>query len=220
MEYTVDIARVLQKLIKRIWLIIAVTAIFAAAGLLYTAKSSPNLYMADVSLYSIAYGSYRSSLEGFAAMTDYAEIIRSKKVADRVVNNLAEYNLNARQVQSMVSTSYRNDSAIFYIRTVSEDPALAISVANSVADAFILEVRYVTGADSVKILDKAEQVSVYYDGRNDQLKTRLIFAAAGFILICAAISLSEIFSRKISQINDATLNGEIKLLGVIPKHRI
>jgi capsular polysaccharide biosynthesis protein len=220
MDNTMDIARIFRKLIKRIWLIIAVTVIFTIAGIFYTANPSPNLYMANVSLYSIAYGSYRSSMEGFSAMMDYAEIISSKKVADRVVNDLAEYNLSAMLVQSMVSTSYRNDSAIFHIRTVSEDPVLAINVANSVADAFILEVRYVTGADSVKILDKAEQVSVYYDGRVDQLKTRFIFMAVGFIFICGVISLAEIFSKKINLVDDATLKGEIKLLGVIPKHRI
>jgi capsular polysaccharide biosynthesis protein len=115
---------------------------------------------------------------------------------------------------------YTEESAIFYITAYSTVPELAVSVANAVAEAFVLEVRNVTGEDSVKILDKAETVFLSFDARSEQTKTRLTFAAGGFIAICAVIAMTELFGTKVKEVDDATLNGDIKLLGVIPNHSI
>lgn len=220
MENTIDFVRILRRLIQKIWLIILVTVVSGLLGIVYTIGDTPNIYNAQVSLYSVASGSYTASIQGSYAMRDYAEIVRSKKVAERVVNVLTDYDLNALTIQSMVSTSYDENSAIFYIFANSQDPKLANAVANAAADAFVIEVSNITGADRVKILDAADNVSISYDGVREQQKTRLIFVAAGFILICLILSLLEIFSSKIKSVNDSTLNGQIKLLGVIPKHNI
>jgi len=215
-----DFVKILQTLIRRIWLVIVVTVLFGLAGLVYTRGSVPNVYSAEASIYSVASGSYAASVQSTYIMKDYAEIVGSKKVADRVVNALPEYNLDAKLVQTMVRTGFSEDSAIFYVYAYSNDPALVISVANSAAEAFVLEVSNITGADNVKILDEADTVIVSYDGQREQLKTRLLFLAVGFLLICGIITLTAIFSTRVTKVDDCTLNGEIKLLGVIPKHSI
>ncbi|NLT15428.1 MAG: hypothetical protein GXY05_13925 [Clostridiales bacterium] len=220
MERTMDFVKILQTLIRRIWLVIVVTVLFGLAGLVYTRGSVPNVYSAEASIYSVASGSYAASVQSTYIMKDYAEIVGSKKVADRVVNALPEYNLDAKLVQTMVRTGFSEDSAIFYVYAYSNDPALVISVANSAAEAFVLEVSNITGADNVKILDEADTVIVSYDGQREQLKTRLLFLAVGFLLICGIITLTAIFSTRVTKVDDCTLNGEIKLLGVIPKHSI
>lgn len=215
-----DFVKILQTLIRRIWLVIVVTVLFGLAGLVYTRGSVPNVYSAEASIYSVASGSYAASVQSTYIMKDYAEIVGSKKVADRVVNALPEYNLDAKLVQTMVRTGFSEDSAIFYVYAYSNDPALVISVANSAAEAFVLEVSNITGADNVKILDEADTVIVSYDGQREQLKTRLLFLAVGFLLTCGIITLTAIFSTRVTKVDDCTLNGEIKLLGVIPKHSI
>lgn len=220
MENTIDLLRIVKKLIKRIWLIIIVTGVSGLIGVIYTFGETTNIYGAEVSIYSVAAGSYSASIQGFNAMTDYAEIVGSKKVADRVVNALPEYRLDAQKVQSMVKTSYGDNSAIFHVYAYSSNPQLATSVANAAAEAFVLEVGNITGVDNVKILDEAMNVFISYDGQKEQLKTRLIFTGAGLVLICVLLSLTEIFSTRVTKVTDCTLNGEIKLLGVIPKHNI
>lgn len=220
MENSFDFIRIFRQLVKRIWLIVLVTAVFGIFGIIYTFGNATNVYSAEASLYSVATGSYQASLQGFYAMTDYAEIARSKKVADRVVNALSEYNLDAQMVQSMVNTIYDENSAIFRINAFSNDPQLAMAVTNAVAEAFVQEVSNITGSDSVKILDSASTVSISYNGKTEQLKTRLIFTVGGFLAICVMIGLAEMFSTKVKEVNDCTLNGEIRILGVIPKHSI
>ncbi len=220
MENAVDFGRIFKKLVKRLWLVILVALIAGFIGILYTLRDTPNVYAADVSLYSVASGSYTASIQGFDAMKDYAEIVRSRKVADRVVNALPEYQLDANMIQSMVKTSYNENSAIFHIYVYANNPELAAPVANAVAEAFVLEVSNITGADSVKILDEADSVFVSYSGERDRLKTRLVFTVTGFLLICVIISVIEILSTKVTAVEDCTLKGEIKLLGVIPKHSI
>jgi capsular polysaccharide biosynthesis protein len=220
LEYTIDFIRILRRLLKKSWLIILVTVLAGMLGIVMTLGGTPNIYGAKVSLYSVASGSYTASIQGFDAMKDYAEIVGSKKVADRVINALPDSNLDAQMIQSMVRTSYGENSAIFYVYASSTDPQLAAAVANAVAEAFVLEVSNITGKDSVKILDEADDVFISYNGKSDQLKKRLIYAAVGFFLVCGSISLAEIFSTKVKEVNDCTLNGEIKLFGVIPKHDI
>jgi capsular polysaccharide biosynthesis protein len=220
LERTVDFAKIIHAVIKRIWLIALVTVLIGLAGVIYTWEDIPNEYGAETSIYSVASGSYAASMQSTSIMKDYAEIIGSKKVADRVVTALPDYNLDAKRVQTMVKTSFSEDSAIFYVYAYSNDPALVISVANSAAEAFVLEVSNITGADNVKILDEADSIFVSYDGQKEQLKTRIIFAAAGFALSCGILVLAAIFGTRVTKVEDCTLNGEIKLLGVIPKHSI
>lgn len=220
MERTIDFVKILQILIKRVWLVVVVTVLFGLAGLAYTRGDVPNVYSARASIYSVASGSYAASVQSTYIMKDYAEIVGSKKVADRVVNALPQHNLDVKLVQSMVRTSFSEDSAIFYVYAYSNDPALVIPVANSAAEAFVLEVGNITGADNVKILDEADTVIVSYNGQREQLKTRLVFLAVGFLLICGIIALTAVFSTKVTKVDDCTLNGEIRLLGVIPKHSI
>lgn len=220
LERTIDLGRVIRRMIKKAWLIAVVTVVVAVIGCIYTMRPSPDVYGSRVSLYSVAYGSYRASIEGFNAMKDYAEIVGSKKVAERVIGLLPQYALDAGTIQSMVRTSYTEESAIFYITAYSTVPELAVSVANAVAEAFVLEVRNVTGEDSVKILDKAETVILSFNAKSEQTRTRLTFAAGGFIAICAVLAVTELFGTKVKEVDDATLNGDIKLLGVIPDHSI
>lgn len=220
METTIDFLRILQKLIKKAWLILLITLVSVLAGIIYTLGDAPNVYGAEVSIYSVAAGSYSASIQGFNAMTDYAEIVESKKVADRVVNALPDYNLDSQMIQSMLRTSYGDNSAIFRVYAYSSNPELVTLVANAAAEAFVSEVSNITGVDNVKILDEAIDVFVSYNGQREKLKTRLVFTVVGFVIICAIIGISEIFSTKVTRVTDSTLNGEIKLLGVIPKHNI
>lgn len=220
MENTFDFVKILRQLVKRIWLIILVTVIAGLISIVYTNGNASNIYSAQVSLYSVASGSYSASIQGFYVMKDYAEIARSKKVATRVANALPDYNLSTEMIQSMVITSYDENSAVFRISTHSNDPQLVTAVANAVAETFVQEVSNITGADNVKILDEASNAFVSYNGKAEQSKTRLVFAAGGFLLICVIIGLIEVFGTKVKEVNDCTLNGEIKLLGVIPKHNI
>jgi capsular polysaccharide biosynthesis protein len=220
LDQVIDFSRIFRKLLKKLWLIVTVTVVFAAVGVVMTLHNERDIYGAQVSLYSVSNGANTASTSGINTMKDYAEIVSSKMVADQVVNSLPEYNLNARNVQAMVSTAYKDGSAIFYIMVRAEDPKLAADVANAASNVFVMVVNNITKQYSVKILDAADSANTYYDAEIGQLKTRLIYAAAGLLLACVIISFIEIFSTRVSEVNDSTLNGQIKLLGVIPKHNI
>lgn len=217
MGQTVSFSRIFRKLVKYLWLIVIVTILTALIGFFMTRQVGSNIYKAEVTLYSTTYvGSAANAM----IMNDYAEIIRSKMVADLVVNSLGDLKLNARQLRSMVNTYYKDNSAIFSIDVSSNDPGTAIVVANAFADVFISQVNLITGQNSVKILDAADTVGVSYNAKSEQMNTRLIYAAIGFLLTCIIIGLTEILNTRVSEIGDSTLNDEIKLLGVIPRHDI
>ena len=181
-----------------------------------TTETGSDIYGARVSLYNVAFG----TSSGANAMKDYAQIVRSRMVADMVVSAVTNYELDARIVQSMLTTSFQESAAIFYITANADDPKLAMEVANAAANAFISQVSIITGQNNVKLLDPADSFNLAYNAQNEMKKTRLIYTGAGFALICIVISLLEIFSTKVSEVGDATLDGEIKLLGVIPRHDI
>lgn len=219
-ESTIDVARIVRRLLLHWKLIIAFTIVATVIGIVVTIPNKPNEYLATASAYSIAAGSYTDSIQGSKAMKDYAEIITSNKVAERVATALTKYRLTTTMIQKMITTSSSENSTIFHIVATAEDPQLAVDVVNAVTDAFLLEVRNITGQDSVQILDHAANVTLSYNANMQKLKTRLIFGAAGFVLICAVLIVGELFSTNIKEVEDGTLDGEITLFGVIPKHDI
>lgn len=219
MKQTVDFIRIFRRLWKSKLIIIGVTLVITTLGILTTRGIEANQYSARVSLYSVSTDSWTSN-SGVNKLKDYSEIVKSKMVADQVVNTLTDAKLKSFEIQAMVKTTFVENSAIFYITAVTDNPKTAAQIANAVANAFVTDVGIITGQNNVKILDAADTVSISYNASLEKLKTRMIYLMVGFVSVCTVIIISEIFSIKVSEVNDSTLNGQIKLLGVIPKHDI
>lgn len=202
---------------KKRMIVVAITLLFFAAGMIYTmTKSYQTVYVADASIYSATTGSYQQSLTGISAMMDYVDIVTSNKVCERAIALMGDSDITVELLQRMVIARFSEDSYILHVYAYSADSELAIKVANYLAEAFVIEMRSITGSEAVQLLDAASQVSVSQSALKQKLKVYLVVVGAGFLLTCMWIFFQELFSGRIQSINQCMYDEDDRVLGVLP----
>ena len=107
-------------------------------------------------------------------------------------------------------------SSIMEVYAYSTNPDQAVNVANAVAQAFVIEVKSITGSEDIQVLDSAQSAKIFVDESAQQMKIILIFTVLGFLLICFIIVMITIFSSKVMSLEECQLDGSLELIGVIP----
>lgn len=219
-EIEINFGRIVKVMIRKVWLIVLVAAaVFAGSMFLLGQSDHSKLYSANATVYSVANGSYRQALEGTYAMKDYAEIIRTQKICERAALLLGDESIDSNQIMNSIGPDFSEDSAILTIYAYDEEPKKAMEIANAVANAFVIEMRTITGSDDIQLLDEAYTYKLYSD-RADSIKAkRMILVVVAVFLVCAYIALNEIFTSRLKTVCECTMNGELELLGVIPVYK-
>lgn len=219
----IDVKKCLSALKKSIKLVILVTLIFTLIGIFaaFFLIRQKNQYKATSTVYSIVYGSFDASTDSLRAMMQYSDIVKSYEVAERAELILGASNVNKEDIYNMISANYNQANGTYsskiYINAVSYDKNISVSVANAVADAFVLEIANLTGHDDIQILDRATSATVYYNANSARIKTIIGITILGALIICIYISLKETLSTKVYMPKDATLYGTLDIIGVIPE---
>jgi capsular polysaccharide biosynthesis protein len=199
-------------------MVIMVTGILVfLIGMLLTLNTQIyNLYSASATVYSAFYGSYEQSVDGATAMISYADLVTSKKVCDRAAAIIGNSQITSEMIQEMINVSYTNSSVIMSISAYSSEPTKAVEVVNAVAEAFVFEIRTITGSDAIQLLDTANDYGMYQNGLRDLWLKRLLAAAAGFMLATGYFFIKELTSTKLRSIEQCLINENDNLLGLIP----
>lgn len=198
------------------WTIMMVTLLVGCIGILFTIRGNvQNQYGAQATVYSALYNSYQDSVDGTTAMTNYSSIVSSAKVCERAASLLGDTNVDAQTIQGMITANYDDKAVILSIFAYSEDPELAVQVANSVAQAFVIEMRGIVGSGSVQILDQASTPFVSKSGNNKLWQIRMLFFMVGFGCICAWFFLSTLLSDTIHSVSQC-IPDEEKMVFLIP----
>jgi len=219
MEVQINFRKILDALISKFYIVLITAAVFFVGGVLTTDSNAPDTYSATTTIYSASYVSYRDSLEARNAVLFYADVLRSRKVAERAASFIPQ-DMTPEQILSMVSSSSTGNSAVFSVTAVSRDPETAVAVANAIASAFVQEVVNVTATDWVKVLDQAYRAQLYSSGAQSAMMRRGEAAIAGAGLAILIIACFAAFDKRAAFPHEVTLNGEIELIGSIPKKGI
>ena len=212
-EIKIDVVRCTKALFRKWYMILGCSLICGLLGYLVTMNASPQYYAA-ASVYSASYGDYQQTLQGSNVLTSYAEIVHSKKVADRAATML-NHELSAEQIMNMVSSSYDKDSVLLNIEARATSPQMAVKVANAIADSFVFEVRNIVGGDYIQVLDAAENANI--EGISLKVKASVLAFLGMGVLLSGLIAMKEIFSDNIYHVKDASLDGELEIIGLIPE---
>lgn len=219
MNYHINLLKIIDSLLKKVWIVVAVAIIFAVAGLILIDDSAPDIYSAGASIYSASYVSYRDSIEGMNIMRDYVDIIRSRKVAERASAFISEV-VTANEIMAMTTASFAPDSNIITIQASSANPDMAVAVANAVADAFIQEIISITAVESIKVLDSAHTARRMISTKSVAMRNRIVIISIGIFFVVGIIAITAAFDTRVAFYDEVTLNGQIELLGTIPKRKI
>ncbi len=205
MEMKIDLRRCVYELLKRTPIIIVSTLIFAVLGVIVgLSTSSESTYSAKASVCSLVYGSF-------------ASISKSSRVASRAAIILGDSSLTSDDIKDMtIVQASAESSSIMEVYAYSTNPDQAVNVANAVAQAFVIEVKSITGSEDIQVLDSAQSAKIFVDESAQQMKIILIFTVLGFLLICFIIVMITIFSSKVMSLEECQLDGSLELIGVIP----
>lgn len=219
----IDIVRCLKAIWKRKERVMIASLVGLVLGVLLAVfyVDTVDEYKATASVYSISYGSYDASAEGLQTLRAYEDVVKSLRVAERAALLLGDGSVDKFAIYDMIeleedSDSQSANSSILNISAKTTNPDMAVAVANAVAHAFVLEINSVSPNESVQVLDEAYSADCVYNA----IKKQVIFCALGLIgglaIACVVIACVVIFSDKVSTVQDASLYGELEIIGAIP----
>lgn len=161
MEGNIGIKGYLQIIKRRSWIMFLITfiAIFVSAGVCFFGVNP--VYEANTTLLvdinkktgSEMITSEQLSVSEKLAVT-YGEIIKSKSVLNEVEDSL-DLKCGYEELSDKVNVSSINKTQIISVSVQDTNPKRATDIANAIPTAFQQEVKRITEANDVKVIDKA-----------------------------------------------------------------
>lgn len=219
MEMKINIKRCFYELWKKKKLIALIVLLSFLVGIymMLDVEEIGN-YSATASAYSMLnYGSEEGAASSSqkTGIDEFSEVVGSSNVAKRAVAMLDIDWITEENIQSMYNISTSGN--FLYVSTYSNDKNIAVNVANAVAEAFVVEYKNLTGLENVQVFEKADHATYYSGDATNRKLTLIIYTGVGFFLVCVIVVLRTIFSAKVQDYGECTLDGTIELLGVIPE---
>ncbi len=143
----------------------------------------------------------------------YREIIKSRKVINKVINNL-NIDYNFESLSKEISVSSINDTEIIKISVSDRDSKIAMDVANETANVFNSEVVKLYNIQNIGIVDEAVEEESPYN--INMLKTLLISFFIGIILSFGVVFILFYFDTTIKSIEEVERKLELPVIGEVP----
>ena len=144
----------------------------------------------------------------------YTEIIKSRNVLGKVVNNL-DLGISANELQNKISVSSTSNTQIIRISVVDEDMFLAKNLADEVAMVFIEEAANIYKLNNIAVVDDASLETSPYN--MNIIKEDIIYLFIGVALGLGIILLMYSLDTTINSIEDVEEKLELTVLATVPK---
>lgn len=223
MEETIDLREYLAIIKKKAWIIAAITAVttFVSAFLSFFVLSP--VYEAKTTLIVNTDQKNDDTITGdeFSVTqrlaVTYGEIIKSRTVLEPVIEKLG-LDISYDDLSKMVTVSPVKDTQIINISVQDTNPLKAKDIANSIPEVFTKEVKRITKANSVEVIDKA--VEPLSPIKPNKLMNVLIAFVLGIMIGLFVVFLIEYMDNKMKTPQDVEKHLDLPILGVIPKEKM
>ena len=149
--------------------------------------------------------------------TTYGEIIKSRTVLDEVIDEL-KLDMTYSELSSMVSVSPVGDTQIINIKVQDTNPTKAMNIANAIPKVFTKEVKRITKANGVEVVDKA--VLPQNPIKPNKVMNVAIATVLGVMIGLFLVFVLEYMDTKMKKPEDITKHLDLPILGVITKEDI
>ena len=123
------------------------------------------------------------------------------------------------KTSSSISSFMNSSATIITFTATSTEPALAMEMADAMAQSYAIEMNSILNSDSVKTLDNAYTYVKSTNATIEAWKDRAKVTAVGFVLACLLVVICEIFDRKVRTIREASIRESIPVIGIIPDYK-
>ncbi|MCR5609258.1 MAG: hypothetical protein K6G26_09370 [Lachnospiraceae bacterium] len=177
-------------------------------------------YMASATIYSSEYGSYEKSVEGITAVKDYSDIMSSTKVCSRAISIMGYEPMSIEDMKDAIKVYSDKEKNIVMLTVVANSEEDAIAMTNAVAQAFVSEIRNITGIEAAQMLDEADRAYSHSSVKKTMVFVIILFGFLGGIGTCAIVFIKTLTSQKILEVNECSLDGTLEIIGILPDFNI
>lgn len=149
-------------------------------------------------------------------VSTYREIIKSRKIIEKVINNL-KLKMSIEELNRMISVKSTDDTELIIISVISEDKNLSCNIANEIARVFINEVPNYYKIENINILDKAVVATRPYNV--NIIKQYIVGVGGGFLLGSLIIFTIFYFDDSIKKPEDIEEKIGLSVLSTVPKYK-
>lgn len=182
-------------------------------------QSSTSIYVLNKQDNSVV--TYSDLQSGTQLTKDYAELVRSRSVTEKVINQLKlntvyedMKDLDYGDLASMISVDNTTDTRIIRITVTDTNPARAQDIANAIREAASLHIETVMDIEAVNVVDYAE-MPMQSVSPNVLMNTAM-GAAAGTLIAAFIVILIHLADDRIKGPDDVEKYLGVSVLGTIP----
>lgn len=217
-----DIKQAFRLFLRRWWLFAVSAAIMGGITFYVNFFLLAPIYEANASIYvnskefnTTDYGiAYDQVLVNTQLIADYTELMKSRTVAEAVVDDLGLTGMTSKDIIHMVSVSSKNGTRIMEITATSSDPVLAMNVANSLAVIFSKKAVELMSISNVNIIDPAKRPENPIGPKKAANIVMSVFIA--FVIAAGLAIAFEYFDNTIKTSEDVENRLGLTVLGTIP----
>ena len=224
MEETIDLREYFAIIKKRFWIIALITVVamvvsgvvsFFMLSPVYEAKSTLIVNTEKSEETQMITGDQFTVTQKLAVT--YGEIIKSRTVLEDVISNLkldSEY----EDLVEKITVSPVQDTQIISISVQDTNPKKARDIANEIPKVFEKEVKRITKANDIQVIDKA----ILPEGaiKPNKMMNVAIAAVLGMMIGLFVVFLLEYLDNKIKTPQDIEKHLGLSVIGVIPNEEI
>lgn len=224
-EYvTIDVLKIVNGMVKRIWIILIAMVLGGAALFSYATFFVTPLYEASVLMYvnnsqlsvgATAIKLTSSDISAARGLVETYQVILKARMTLEDVIRIGELDCSYESLKSMIRTETVNETEVFSITVTCDDPHEAEHIANTIARVLPDKISNVVEGSSVRVVDYA----VVPSGKVSPSisKYTLIGMLLGMLVSCGIIAVIEIMDDTVRTEDYLLQNfGEVPLLAAIP----
>ncbi len=218
-EIEIDLLEVIHVLLSRLWLILGAGLLVAAVCfavsrfvLTPTYESTTKIYILNKSDSTTV--TYSDVQMGTQLTKDYAELINSRYVLEKVISQLSLNEMEYEELLDSVSVNTPTDTRIVSITVEHTDPAQAMNIADCIREVAGEHIQNVMDIDAVNVVEPANMPTE--KAGPSVMKWTLFGGIAGVFLICAVILILYLLDDTIKSSEDVEKYLGLSTLALIP----
>lgn len=216
-EYEIDLLELLMVLRRKIVTILICAVIGAACAGVHAFFMATPLYSSTSQLYILTKTTSITSITdiqvGTSLASDYVELIKSRPVVEKVINDM-DMDITYEQMLKKMEVTNTANTRIIKIKVTDADPELAMNITNDFAVVAKKQISEIMRTDEPSIVEKGiiaeEPIS---PNKTKELAMGLLL---GIILACGVIIVRYLLDDTIKNEEDVRKYLQLDTIGAVP----
>ena len=159
-----------------------------------------------------------SDLQLSAALTDdYANIIKSRTVLNRVIDDL-DLDLDYKQLGQLITVNNPDSTHIVDIKVTCDDPELSRNITNSLMNISVDQIYQIIGSGEPTVIDYAVAEAVQ-DVTPGLKKYLVLGGMLGAVVVCGIVVLLMLMDTTLKTVDDIDRYLHLPVLAAVPYYR-